>query len=146
MRDVYERLLTAWNERDATAFAELFAPDGLMIGFDGSQVPGTGIEAHLAPIFTDHPTARYVAKVKSVREIGSDAVLLYAIAGMVAPGRHDLTPSVNAVQTLVVERRGDGWAIVLFQNTPAQYHSRPDLAAVHQSELLPALMDGVTVI
>ena len=35
--------------------------------------------------------------------------------------------------------------VVLFQNTPAQYHSRPDLASAHSAELLPVLLSGETV-
>src|SRR5215213_2723952 len=59
--DLYERLLTAWNDRDAAAFAALFAGDGVSIGFDGSQSTGPEIQAHLEPIFGDHPTAAFVA-------------------------------------------------------------------------------------
>jgi uncharacterized protein (TIGR02246 family) len=146
MRELYEQLLTAWNRRDVEAYASLFAPDALVVGFDGSQIRGAEIVGHLGPIFADHPTGRYVAKVRAIREVGDQAVLLWAIAGMVPPGKEDLNPDVDAVQTVVAERRGDGWAIVLFQNTPAQYHGRPELAAEHRRELLPALLDGVTVL
>ena len=145
VRDLYARLLGAWNERDAKGFASLFADDGLMVGFDGSQVTGAQAAGHLGPIFADHPTAAYVAKVRAVRPLGPQAVLLWAIAGMVPPGGADLNPALNAVQTLVAEQRADGWSIVLFQNTPAQYHSRPDLASAHNAELLPVLLSGAPV-
>ena len=131
VRDLYRSLLDAWNARDAAAFAALFTEDGFMIGFDGSQAPGAEIEAHLGPIFRDHPTASYVAVVRDVRERGDFAVLR-AAAGMAPPGADTLDSNVNAVQSLVAERGEDGaWRIVLFQNTPAQYHGRPELAEAH---------------
>lgn len=67
VRELYEELLRAWNRRDAHAYAALFTPDAAMIGFDGSQVRGSEVEGHLAPIFADHPTAAYVWKVREVR-------------------------------------------------------------------------------
>jgi uncharacterized protein (TIGR02246 family) len=131
VRDLYRSLLEAWNARDAAAFAGLFAEDGFMIGFDGSQSPGAEIEGHLGPIFRDHPTASYVAVVRDVRERGDVAVLRAAV-GMVPPDADALNRDVNAVQSLVAERGEDGaWRIVLFQNTPAQYHGRPELTEAH---------------
>ncbi|WP_370457870.1 SgcJ/EcaC family oxidoreductase [Actinoplanes sp. OR16] len=139
-RDVYLEILTAWNERDAERYAAVFAPDALIVGFDGSQVAGADIAGHLKPIFTDHPTAAYVAKVVAVRHVG-DAELVHAIAGLVPPGSDQIRPALNAVQTLLV---ADGRA-VLFQNTPAQYHGRPDLTDQHTADLQALLADGVTL-
>jgi len=48
---------------------------------------------------------------------------------------YGLNPALNAVQSLVAERDRDGWRIVLFQNTPAQYHGRPHLVEQHTAEL-----------
>jgi uncharacterized protein (TIGR02246 family) len=85
-RDLYARLIDSWNARDAEAFAGLFADDGVSIGFDGSQATGHEIREHLGGVFGDHPTAPYIAKVREVRALGHDSVLLRAIAGMVPPG------------------------------------------------------------
>jgi uncharacterized protein (TIGR02246 family) len=145
VRDLYERLLNGWNARDAAAFAELFAREGVMIGFDGSQAAGPEIKQHLIPIFRDHPTASYVAKVREVRPLGPDCMLLRAIVGMVPPGRKELNPAVNALQSLVAERQGESWRIVLYQNTPAQYHGRPELAEDHTAEVEKVRAAGITV-
>jgi len=51
----------------------------------------SAIDAHLRPIFADHPTASYLAKVREVRMIGRDAALL-RVAGMVPPGARDTSP------------------------------------------------------
>ena len=44
-------------------------------------------------------------------------------------------PDRNAVQTVVAHRGEDGWSVVLFQTTPAQFHGRPDLAEALTAEL-----------
>jgi uncharacterized protein (TIGR02246 family) len=138
VRDLYTRLLGAWNARDADRFADLFAPDGTSVGFDGGQATTPdGIAALLGPIFQDHPTAAYVAKVREVRLLGADAAVLRAIAGMVPPGAHELKPDVNAVHALVAEHVEGRWRIALFQSTPARYDGRPDLAQRHTAELAP---------
>jgi uncharacterized protein (TIGR02246 family) len=145
VRDLYARLLDAWNRRDADAFATLFGDDGAMIGFDGSQAAGPAIRDHLGPVFADHPTAAYVARVREVRSLAPGVALLRAAAGMVPPGGDDLNPDVNTLQTLLAARAGDGWRIVLFQNTPAEFHGRPDLTEQHLAELRPLLRAGTTV-
>ncbi|HEV2874354.1 MAG TPA: SgcJ/EcaC family oxidoreductase [Thermoleophilaceae bacterium] len=134
-RDLYARLMEAWNARDADAFAALFARDGVSIGFDGSQAVGDGIREHLGAVFGDHPTAPYIAKVREVRAVRADAVLLRAIVGMVPPGRDAVNPDANALQSLLAERGEDGWRIALFQNTPAQYHGHPEAVEAHTAEI-----------
>src|SRR4029450_4961754 len=65
---LYRKLLQAWNDRDAAAFARLFSDDGSIVGFDGSTADNKAdIQAHLQPIFADHPTAAYVGKVRAVQ-------------------------------------------------------------------------------
>jgi uncharacterized protein (TIGR02246 family) len=135
VRTLYDRLLNAWNRRNAHDYAELFAPDGTVIGFDGSIMTGADIERTIGVIFADHPTATYVAKIRSVRPLGSHAILLHAIVGMIPPNGTDVNPDVNAHQILVAEDHTDAWRIVSFQNTPAQYHGRPDLVERHTREM-----------
>jgi uncharacterized protein (TIGR02246 family) len=128
VRSLYFELLEGWNSRDSAAKAALFSPEGGQVGFDGSTANGPKeIEQHLRPIFADHPTARFVGKVRDVRLIGQNMALLRAVAGMVAPGKAHIMPERNVIQTLVASRSVDGdWKIELFQNTPAAFHGRPE--------------------
>jgi uncharacterized protein (TIGR02246 family) len=136
VRMLYQRVLDAWNRDSADEFAAPFADDGVVVGFDGSQQVGRAtIAAEIARIFADHATGRYVAKVRSVRSLGSEAAVLHAVAGIVPAGRTDLEPSLNAVQAMVAERSDGEWQIALYQNTPAQFHGRPDLAERLTEEL-----------
>jgi uncharacterized protein (TIGR02246 family) len=117
LTELYARLLEAWNSRDAKAMASLFAADAVMIGFDGSTAEGAAaIEAHLAPIFKDHPTAAYVAILRSEHDLG-DVATLRADVGMTPPGKTDIRSETIARQTLVAQRAST-WRIVQFQNTP----------------------------
>ncbi|MBS4205464.1 SgcJ/EcaC family oxidoreductase [Lederbergia citrea] len=133
---LYQQLIDAWNNRSARGMADLFIEDGESIGFDGSQSIGREeIYSHLHPIFESHPTAPFVTKVKDVRFLGSDVAILRAIAGMVPPGQNDINPKVNTHHTLVVVKQEGKWHIQLFQNTPAQFHGRPELVEQMTEEL-----------
>src|SRR6266567_3182185 len=82
VRALYRQLLDGWNKRSADAFAVPFAEDGDVIGFDGSQMTGRAdIASTLQQIFANHPTAAYVAKVRSVRFLAPDVAVLRAVAG-----------------------------------------------------------------
>jgi uncharacterized protein (TIGR02246 family) len=136
---LYQELLERWNERNAQGYADLFLEDGGIVGFDGSTVDTRAeIFAHLAEIFTHHATAEYVAKIRSVRFLNPDVAVLSAVAGLVPPGGSDINPAVNAVQTLVAQRK-DQWRIALFQNTPAAFHGRPELGQALTKELQAVL-------
>jgi uncharacterized protein (TIGR02246 family) len=145
VRDLYAELIRAWNAQDAHAFAELFTEHGTSIGFDGSQATGAEIAEHVGAVFEDHRTAAYVAKVKDVRAAGADTAVLRALVGMVPPGESELNPETNAIQSLVAERQGETWRIVLFQNTPAQYHGRPEMGEEHTAEVEAVRSAGATV-
>ena len=141
IRALYQQLLESWNRRNAADFAALFAEDGNVVGFDGSQINGRAeIEAQIGQIFADHQTAAYVGKVREVRLLSPEVTILRAVVGMASPGQSDLNPAVNAIQTLVATKTGGPWRIALFQNTPAQFHGRPDLAQQLTDELRQVLL------
>lgn len=137
---LYQSLMDAWNRRDADAFATIFTEDGESIGFDGSQLIGQAeIASSLQQIFASHFTAPYVSKVKHVRLLGPEVAVLRAISGMVPPGQSDIASALNAIHSLVALKRNGVWRIVLFQNTPAQFHGRPDLVQQMTEELQQSL-------
>jgi uncharacterized protein (TIGR02246 family) len=143
---LYTRLLDAWNRRDADAFASLFTADGNVVGFDGSQMDGAAqIAGELRGIFASHQTAAYVAKVREVRPLDSHTMLLRAVVGMAPPGKIELNPAVNAIQSLVVLETAGQPRIALLQNTPAAFHGRPELADRLTGELIEVLRSGRVV-
>jgi uncharacterized protein (TIGR02246 family) len=136
VRALYQQLLDAWNRHDAHVYAALIVEDGSLVGFDGSQIDGRAqIEAQIGRIFADHVTAAYIGNIREVRFLAPDVALLRAVAGMVPPEQNDINPAVNTIQSLVATRHTGIWQIALFQNTPAQFHGRPDLAQELTDEL-----------
>jgi uncharacterized protein (TIGR02246 family) len=145
VRELYRRLLEAWDKRNARDYAMLFAPDAILVGFDGTQVFGqTDIGAHISEVFSHHQTARYVSIVRGVRAVTGEVMALSAVAGMVPPDKTDINPDVNAVQTMVAARRGNAWQVALFQNTPAAFHGRPDDAKALTEELRGTLKQSIS--
>ena len=136
IRNLYQQLLDSWNKRDAIGFASFFAETGQIIGFDGSQYAGrTEIENEIGRIFADHVTATYVSIIRDVSFLTQDVAVLRAVVGMRPAGQSELNPNVNAIQTLTAVKRGGQWQIELFQNTPAQFHGRPELVRQLTEEL-----------
>ncbi len=136
VRDLYHMLHAAWNRRSGDDFAALFAEQCEVLGYDGSLMQGPAeIAETLNGIFAHHQTARYISVVKSVRFLAADVGYLRAFAGLVPPGQNDINPDVNAWQTLTAIRTPSGWKIVCFQNTPAQFHGRPELGQAASAEL-----------
>jgi uncharacterized protein (TIGR02246 family) len=140
---LYARLLEAWNSRDARTFAETFAEHGSAIGYDGSPMNGRAeIHDTLEAIFRHHTPATYVARVREVRELSPGVALLRAVAGMVPPGASQLNPERNAIQSLVAVLEGGAPRIALFQNTPARFDGRPQLAESLSAELSEVVRSG----
>lgn len=140
VRALYIALLRAWNERDAETFAAQFLDDGSIIGYDGSIVDGRAeIARHIGDIFRHHETPVYVQRVKRVRFLTPDIAILRGHVGMPSVPTLVINPTLNSIQSLVAQRLADSWRVALFQNTPAQFHGRPDLVAAMTEELQRAL-------
>ncbi len=136
IEELYMELLNFWNSQDAKGMASLFAMDGSIVGFDGSQMNGKmQIESEIGQIFAHHRTASYIGKIREIRLLRKDVALVRAVAGMVQRGEKKINPAVNTIQSLVAVKDKGMWLISLFQNTPAQLHGRPELAETLTEEL-----------
>ena len=143
---LYTRILEAWNRRDADAFAAQFTEGGNTVGFDGSPLDGrAAIAAELGRIFADHTPATYVGKVREVRAIGDSVTLLRAVAGMKPPKESALKPERNAIQSLVAVIDAGVPKVALYQNTPARFDGRPQMAEQLTAELTEVLRSGRVV-
>jgi len=136
VRALYIALLHAWNERDAAGFAAQFLEDGSIIGYDGSIVDGQAeIARHIGDIFRQHETPIYVQRIKRVRFLTPDIAILRSYVGMPTVPTLVINPALNSIQSLVAQRLAGAWRVALFQNTPAQFHGRPDLVAAMTEKL-----------
>lgn len=137
---LYRQWLDEWNNRNAKGMCALFAEDGNLIGFDGSQIIGKAeLQDVLDNIFAHHSTAAYVALIREIRLLSPGVVWLKADAGMVPAGKSDISPALNAVQTMIAVKDQDTWQISVFQNTPAAFHALPELAERMSAELREVL-------
>jgi len=145
---LYREFLQAWNDLDAEKLAAAFTDDAELIGFDGSELHGrTDIQSTIRKIFDDHgkpsasgggpQTGTFVSAVRRIQFLTPDIAVLTAVQGSAVSGK--LAPERNAVQSMVAQRTPDGWRIAHLQNTPAQYHGRPDLSEALTVELAKLL-------
>jgi uncharacterized protein (TIGR02246 family) len=133
---LYKDLLNSWNQYNAAGYADLFLPNGSIVGFDGSQANSRQeIFDHLSQIFSHHKPAAYVFIIREIRLVTQDVAILRATAGMVPPGEDDIKPEVNAIQTMVAVKDAGEFLVSLFQNTPAAFHGRPEAAEQLTAEL-----------
>jgi uncharacterized protein (TIGR02246 family) len=136
IRALYLRIIQAWNDRNPDAFAAQFADFGSVVGFDGTEHSNPAqLAIDLASIFRDHPTAKFVVKIRGVDTIASDTAILRAVAGLVPPGATEIRAETNAIVRLVAVLRGRVWKAALLTNTPARYDGRPEAAKTLQMEL-----------
>ena len=126
---LYRELLRSWNRRDARGFAALFCEAGRYIGADGNETTGRfAIELDVARSFEGCPMRPYIGIVREIRTLSDGVALISAAAGMYPPGSYRVDPSVNTLQTLLSVRERGRWRAMLYQNTPALFRGRPDLA------------------
>ena len=137
IRALYADFVDGWNRRSGAAVAAVFADDGDMVGYDGTTVSGRlSIASDLRRVFGSHPTATYVAVVRSVRAITDGVAVLHAHAGMIPPGEDDVDSNLHSIHTLVAIDQGSGrWKTTLFQATPAAWLGRRDAREALTAEL-----------
>jgi uncharacterized protein (TIGR02246 family) len=133
---IYENLINSWNETNAQTFSDLFSESGTMVGLDGTTVSGKqDIYNHLSSIFADHTPGKFVSIVRDITVLCPTVGLLKAVTGMVSPPEKQINPKTNAIQSLVVVSEMGHFRVALFQNTPAAFHGRPQVAERLTEEL-----------
>ena len=136
IQSIYRQLINSWNEMNSEAYAALFAADGSIVGFDGSQADSRKeIYDHLSGIFADHAPARFVSIIREVRLVSPSVGLLRAVAGMVPRNGTEVSPNTNAIQSMVAVKLEQRFLIAHFQNTPAVFQGRPEDAKKLTMEL-----------
>src|SRR4051812_46188262 len=102
VQQLYEKLLRHWNNSNAHAYADLFDSNASVVGFDGSQMNGKEqIKNELSKIFKDHKVASYISIVEDIKQLADGCYLLRAVAGMIPPGKNDIMPERNAIQSMI---------------------------------------------
>ncbi|HMV42957.1 MAG TPA: SgcJ/EcaC family oxidoreductase [Leptospiraceae bacterium] len=142
IRSLYEKWIFAWNHQNAKSMSDLVSEDGDIIGFDGSHMRGPNqVYDTISQIFAAHPTGLYVSIVQEIKLLSETTAILRAVVGMIPRGGSEINPAVNAIQSLIAVKKKEQWFIELFQNTPAAFHGRPEVAEQLTKDLRSALSE-----
>lgn len=114
------RIVAAWAQHDAAAFARVFAEDGSMI------LPGvylTGREA--IRDFMDQAFAgayrgtRVTGTPIAVKPLAQDVVLVLTQGGVLAEGETEVSGAGAIRASWLLRKDGGEWLLAAYQNTPA---------------------------
>jgi uncharacterized protein (TIGR02246 family) len=117
---VTQKVIAAWANNDADAFARIFAEDATLI------LPGllrTGreeIRAYMANAFAGpYKGSRVTGKPINIKFLSPEAVLIITHGGVLKQGETQLS-DVRAIRAmwLIVKRDGQ-WLLTAYQNCPA---------------------------
>jgi uncharacterized protein (TIGR02246 family) len=124
VEDALTRLAVAWNDGDATAYADLFTPDATYVIFDGTVVRGrTAIEEGHRALFAGPLRGFRMEPPEAtvpVRYLGADVAHVLAVGGTRPPGQEEMPAERTSVVSFVLVRDADDWKIAAFQNTRAR--------------------------
>jgi uncharacterized protein (TIGR02246 family) len=115
-----QRIVAAWAENDADAFADVFADDGTMI-LPGLYRNGReSIRAFMAEAFAGpYKGTRVTGQPINIKFLGREAVLLITMGGVLAPGESEVSNSRAIRASWLVAKQPDGqWRLAAYQNCP----------------------------
>jgi len=111
----------AWARSDADLLADAFSDQALFVAYDGSRLHGrTAIaDFHRRPFATHLRGMRLAVRMTALRALTPDICIVSTVGSPRRPdggaGRYE-----DGVQSYVCQRRGRGWRIEMFQNTPVR--------------------------
>jgi uncharacterized protein (TIGR02246 family) len=144
-RDLYRQFVDGWNGHDARAIANTMDRLGILIGFDGTVLRGSGeVEKSFSAIFTDHNPHQIVAIERSVAMIAPTVCRYLSDVGFFRPEAGEIDEALNARQTLIATLGDSGWKIALLQTTPAAQYTPPGSQIALTEELRAALARSVS--
>lgn len=119
IREVFERLVEAWNAGDADAYGAQFTGDADYVAFDGVNQKGRhGIIAGHRPLFDRFlKGSRLTGELVSVRVLAPDVAVAHALGSIIDRGRTTPKPERLSSQTLVLVKRDGVWQVTAFHNT-----------------------------
>ncbi|MEV0001803.1 SgcJ/EcaC family oxidoreductase [Micromonospora sp. NPDC050980] len=117
---VPQRIVAAWKNNDADAFAATFTEDGSMI-LPGVYLAGRDkIRSFMADAFAGpYAGTQVFGEPISLRPLSENVVLVITRGGVLAPGDTEVAEERSIRATWTLTRDGDGWALAAYQNTPA---------------------------
>ncbi|MGN9910211.1 SgcJ/EcaC family oxidoreductase [Phytohabitans sp. LJ34] len=118
--EVPGRIIAAWADNDATAFAKVFTDDATMILPGGVFVEGRdGIEAFMARGYAGpYKGTKVHGEPISVKFLGAEACVLITKGGVLAPGETEVSPERAIRAMWILAKKAGEWRVTAYQNTP----------------------------
>jgi uncharacterized protein (TIGR02246 family) len=116
---VAERIVSAWADHDADAFAKVFTEDGTMI-LPGLYRKGRDdirrfmTDAYAGP----YRGTRVTGQPLDIKFLNGGAAVLVTQGGVLQPGQTDLSDERAIRASWVVVERDGQWQIAVYQNSP----------------------------
>ncbi|SCL45533.1 conserved hypothetical protein [Micromonospora citrea] len=118
IRELFDQLLRAWTDNDATAYGACFTEDSDYVSYDGTRAAGR------APMQDAHDRlfrgvlagSALVGEVESIRAVTPDVAIVHGTGSVLMPWRSRLPRRRLSRQTLVVVRTADGWRCTALHN------------------------------
>ncbi|MDH2424478.1 SgcJ/EcaC family oxidoreductase [Sphaerisporangium sp. TRM90804] len=113
------RIIAAWANHDAKAFADVFTADGTMILPGFYRKGADEIEAFMAGAFQGpYKGTQVTGTPLDLRFLTSDSAIVITQGGVLAPGQSELADDRAIRATWVVVKQAGEWKLAGYQNSP----------------------------
>ncbi|MBW4701996.1 MULTISPECIES: SgcJ/EcaC family oxidoreductase [unclassified Micromonospora] len=118
IRALFDRLMKAWTDNDAVAYADCFTEDSDYVSYDGTRAVGRVPmqEAHDRLFRGVLAGSALVGGIESIRYVSPDVAVIHGTASVLMPWRSTLPKRRLSRQTLVAIRAQDGWRFTALHN------------------------------
>jgi uncharacterized protein (TIGR02246 family) len=126
IQDVLTELLASWNRGDAEAYGALFSEDADYVIWNGMYDKGRDaiVRSHTMIFSTFYRDSRLEGEITQVRYL-SDEIALVHLTGQITLANGE-PAGFPTCPLAVMQRHGDAWLIVAWQNTPVMPHPHAD--------------------
>ncbi|MBO4165357.1 SgcJ/EcaC family oxidoreductase [Micromonospora antibiotica] len=149
IRALFDRLMKAWTDNDAVAYADCFTEDSDYVSYDGTRAVGRVPmqEAHDRLFRGVLAGSALVGGIESIRYVSPDVAVIHGTASVLMPWRSTLPKRRLSRQTLVAIRAQDGWRFTALHNGRVRPITipAPDSAPSRMAQAMGRLARGLGV-